>query len=61
MNSSLIYLRIGEAAWWERLPDGSGVSREAPAPFCEGLVGKFHGSTLRAPQAHKMEVYHVIN
>ncbi len=29
----------------ERLPDGSGVSREAPAPFCEGLVGKFHGST----------------
>jgi len=46
VNSSLIYLRIGEAAWWERLPDGSGVSREAPAPFCEGLVGKFHGSTL---------------
>lgn len=29
-----------------RLPDGSGVSREAPAPFCEGLVGKFHGPTL---------------
>jgi len=46
VNSSLIYLRIGEAAWWERLPDGSGVSREAPAPFCEGLVGKFHGPTL---------------
>ena len=29
----------------ERFPDGSGVSREAPAPFCEGPVGKFHGST----------------
>ena len=28
-----------------RLPNGSGVSREAPAPFCEGLVGKFRGST----------------
>jgi len=29
-----------------RLPNGSGVSREAPAPFCEGLTGKFRGSTL---------------
>ena len=28
-----------------RLPNGSGVSREAPAPFCEGLTGKFRGST----------------
>jgi hypothetical protein len=28
-----------------RLPNGSGVSREAPAPFCEGLMGKFRGST----------------
>ena len=29
----------------DRLLDGSGVSREAPAPFCEGLTGKFRGST----------------
>lgn len=28
-----------------RLPNGSGVSREAPAPFCEGLGGKFPRST----------------
>ena len=28
-----------------RLPNGSGVSREAPAPFYEGLTGKFRGST----------------
>jgi len=28
-----------------RLPDGSGVSREAPAPFCERLTWKFRGST----------------
>lgn len=28
-----------------RLPNGSGVSREAPAPFCEGLTGRFRGST----------------
>lgn len=27
------------------LPDGSGVSREAPAPFCDGLAGKFRRST----------------
>lgn len=29
----------------ERLPNGSGVSREAPAPFCEGPEGKFLRST----------------
>ena len=28
-----------------RLPNGSGVSREAPAPFREGLTGKFREST----------------
>jgi len=27
-------------------PDGSGVSREAHAPFCEGLAGKFRWPTL---------------
>lgn len=27
-------------------PDGSGVSRESHAPFCEGLAGKFRRSTL---------------
>jgi hypothetical protein len=26
---------------WARLPDGSGVSREAPAPFCERPEVKF--------------------
>ena len=29
----------------ERLLNGSGVSREAPAPFCEGPEGKFLWST----------------
>jgi hypothetical protein len=29
-----------------RLLDGSGVSREAPAPFCEGPGVKFPRSTL---------------
>ena len=29
-----------------RLLNGSGVSREAPAPFCERFAGKFRGSTL---------------
>lgn len=28
-----------------RLPNGSGMSREAPVPFYEGLTGKFRGST----------------
>jgi hypothetical protein len=28
-----------------RLLNGSGVSREAPAPFCERLAGKFRRST----------------
>lgn len=28
-----------------RLPNGSGVSREAPAPFCERPAGKFRWST----------------
>jgi hypothetical protein len=27
------------------LPDGSGMNREVHVPFCERLVGKFHGST----------------
>ena len=27
------------------MPDGSGVSRETPAPFCEGPEGKFLWST----------------
>lgn len=27
--------------WKERLPNGSGVSREAPAPFCERPEGQF--------------------
>ncbi len=27
------------------MPNGSGVSREVHAPFCERLVGKFHWST----------------
>ena len=30
-------------------PDGSGVSRESHAPFCEGLAGKFRRSTLPSP------------
>ena len=29
------------------LSNGSGVSREVHAPFCEGLAGKFRRSTLR--------------
>ncbi len=29
-----------------RLFNGSGVSREVPAPFCEGLAGKFRWATL---------------
>ena len=31
----------GVAGWLERLLDGSGVSREAPAPFCERLGVRF--------------------
>ena len=36
---------IGATECKERLPNGSGVSREAPAPFCEGPGGKFPWST----------------
>lgn len=44
--SNLIYLCTGDQECRVRLLNGSGVSREAPAPFCEGIVGKFRGSTL---------------
>ena len=37
--------------------DGSGMSREAHVPFCEGLRGKFPRSTHRVPQAHKLTLY----
>ena len=36
-----------------RLPNVSGLSREAPAPFCEGLTGKFRGSTHQYHRAIK--------
>lgn len=39
-----------------RLPNGSGVSREAPAPFCEGLTGKFRESTHQCFEMAKGEV-----
>ena len=32
---------IGATECKERLPNGSGVSREAPAPFCERPEGQF--------------------
>jgi len=39
------------------LPNGSGVSREAPAPFYEGLTGKFRGSTHHYSKRWKIEPY----
>ena len=50
------YSCTGVAGWWGRLLDGSGVSREAPAPFCERLGVRFPRPTHRAPQAHGKEV-----
>ena len=38
----------GAAGGWGRLLDGSGVSREAPAPFCEGLGVRFPRPTHQA-------------
>jgi hypothetical protein len=40
-------LRIGVQVCKVRLFDRSGVNREVPAPFCEGLTGQFRGSTFR--------------
>lgn len=38
-------MHTGKLKWLERLPNGSGVSREVPAPFCERPKGKFLRST----------------
>ena len=38
-------------------PDGSGVSRESHAPFCEGLAGKFRRSTLPSPTRRERPIY----
>ena len=38
-------LHTGKLKWLVRLPNGSGVSREVPAPFCERPKGKFLRST----------------
>ena len=40
-SASPICSCTGKMEPWARLPDGSGVSREAPAPFCERLGVKF--------------------
>ena len=37
-------------------PDGSGVSRESHAPFCEGLAGKFRRSTLPSPTRREQTI-----
>ena len=37
-------------------PDGSGVSRESHAPFCEGLAGKFRRSTLPSPRRRERAI-----
>ncbi len=42
-----VSLHTGNEGWWGLLLDGSGVSREAPAPFCEGLGVQFPRSTHR--------------
>ena len=38
-------------------PDGSGVSRESHAPFCEGLAGKFRRSTLPPKFLRERSIY----
>ena len=40
------YFPIGKWEWKGRWFNGSGKSREAHVPFCEGLSGKFRWSTL---------------
>jgi hypothetical protein len=52
----------GNEGWLARLLDGSGVSREAPAPFCEGPGVQFPRSTHQffAWWKRHLKVYHLI-